>query len=361
MSASLPIIGRPLRLGVVGLGQIAELMLPPYLAHPDIEIVAACDSNRARLDRWRRELANAELTDNLDTLLARTDLDVVDVLVPTPAHGEVGERVARAGHHLQIQKPIARNLAECDRILDAARDAGAFVRVLEDYVFFPPLVKLREVVESGELGVAVGMHMKVVNTGLGGWDVLPSAYEWQFDQMRDGRGMLVFDHAWHQLAVATWLFGPIRSIVGWIGATELGAGYSLDAPATLVWEHATGLRVTLDITLAIDTYWKSDFYSCDERVEVTCARGSVRCNRISAAGKQEPSLEIYKDGEVRSFHTLADRGDAGFVAAAQHLVDFARGDAAELVMSGESARSTLVALLAGLDSSAEGVQLKLLA
>ena len=83
----------------------------------------------------------------------------------------------------------------------------------------------------------------------------------------------------------------------------------------------------------------------------------MRCNRISAAGKQEPSLEVYRDGEVRSFHTLADRGDAGFVASTDHLVDVVRGRAAP-VMDGDTARVVLVALLAALDSSNGGVSLR---
>jgi predicted dehydrogenase len=349
----LPIEDRPIRVGVVGLGQIAELMLPPYLAHPDIEVVGLCDRETDRLARWAPDVPGALRTVELDELLAH-DLDVVDVLVPTPLHAEVGERVLEAGHHLQVQKPIARSLEDCDRLLAAAERSGAMLRVLEDYVFFPPLVQLRDLVRSGELGEPVGVHLKVVNTGLGGWDVLPSAWEWQLEQTKDGRGMLVFDHAWHQLALAVWLFGPVRSIVGWVGETELAPGYSLDAPATLAWEHGGGLRVTLDITLAVDTYWRSDYYSCDERVEVTCRRGSVRCNRISAAGKQEPSLEVYRDGEVRSFHTIPDRGDAGFVASTQHLVDVCRGRADEPVLDGSTSRAILVALLRALDSSDRG-------
>lgn len=354
MPTPLPIEHRPIRLGVVGLGQIAELMLPPYLAHPDVEVVALCDREPSRLERWAPDVPGAVRTADLDELLA-LELDVVDVLVPTPLHADVGERVLDAGHHLQIQKPIARSLEDCDRLLAAAERSGAMLRVLEDYVFFPPLVQLRDIVRSGELGEPVGVHLKVVNTGVGGWEVLPSAWEWQFEQTKDGRGMLVFDHAWHQLALAVWLFGPVRSIVGWVGETELAPGYSLDAPATLAWEHDGGLRVTLDITLAVDTYWQSDFYSCDERVEVTCRRGSVRCNRISAAGKQEPSLEVYRDGEVRSFHTIPDRGDAGFVASTQHLVDRCRGVTDESVLDGPTSRAILVALLRALDSSDQGV------
>ena len=61
--------------------------------------------------------------------------------------------------------------------------------------------------------------------------------------------MMVFDHGWHQLAVAHWLFGPIRRIFGWMGATEIVPGIVMDAPSTLVWEHDNGVRAVLDITL----------------------------------------------------------------------------------------------------------------
>ena len=353
MPTPIPIVERPIRVGVVGLGQIAELMLPPYLARADVHVVAACDRDAGRLARWRPDLHDALLTTELDALL-EADLDIVDVLVPTPMHTEIGVQVVEAGMHVQLQKPMARDLDDCDRLLAATHRAGALLRVLEDYVFFPPLVKLREIVRSGELGPPVGLHMKVVNTGRGGWDVLPSSYEWQFDQTRDGRGMLVFDHGWHQLAVAVWLFGPIRTIFGWIGRTELAPGFALDAPATLAWEHDTGLRGVLDLTLAVDTYFKSDYYSCDERVEVTCEAGSVRCNRISAFGRQEPSLEVYREGEVRSYHSIAEGGDAGFIASAAHMVDLLRGHTTDAVLDGATSRLVLDALLCALESAERG-------
>lgn len=353
MPTPLPILGRPIRLAVVGLGQIAELMLPAYLSRDDVHIVAGCDRDPERLERWRPVLPGALLTTELDELL-QTDADIVDVLVPTYLHAEVAVAALEAGFHIQLQKPIARSAEDCELILATARRRGAQVRVLEDYVFFPPLVKLREVVRAGEIGDPVGLHMKVVNTGRGGWEILPASLEWQFEQTRDGRGMLVFDHGWHQLAVAVWLFGPIRRIFGWIGSTEIVPGLDLDAPATLVWEHEGGLRGVLDITLAIDTYFKSDFYSCDERVEVTGRRGSVRCNRISSFGRQEPSVEVYREGEIHSFHAIPEGGDAGFAASAAHMVDVLRGHSTEPLMDGDMAQTVLTALLCALESAEAG-------
>jgi len=350
-----PVVDRPIRIAVIGLGQISELMLPPYLAHPEIEIVALCDRDEARLERWRPDVVDGTLlTTDLDELL-HVDADVVDVLVPTPLHADVATRAFEAGFHVQLQKPIARSVEESEQILAAARKSGRLLRVLEDYTFYPPLAQLREIVHSGEIGTPVGLSMKIVNTGRGGWDVLPQSWEWQFEQTRDGRGMLVFDHGWHQLAVAVWLFGPIRRIFGWIGSTELAPGFSLDAPATLVWEHHDGLRGVLDLSLAPDMYFRSDYYTCDERVEVTGGRGSVRCNRISSFGRQEPSVEVYREGEIRSFHAIPDGGDAGFIASTRHLVDLMRGRESVPNMDGEIAHQVITALLAALESSKRGV------
>ena len=131
--------------------------------------------------------------------------------------------------------------------------------------------------------------------------------------------MLVFDHGWHQLAIAIWLFGPVRKVFGWLGATEVAPGISMDAPSTLVWEHHNGVRAVLDINLAVDTYFRSSHYSCDERVEVTGSRGYARCNRISSFGVQEPSVVVYRDGEIRSFHALADLPPDAFAAMAATL------------------------------------------
>jgi predicted dehydrogenase len=356
----LPITGRPIRLAVVGLGQISELVLPTYAHRTDIEVVGLCDLDETRPARWQRDFPDARATADLEDLLT-IDADVVDVLVPTPAHGSVVTRVLDAGFHVQVQKPIARSLEDADAMLAAAQRTGATLRVLEDYLFYPPLVRLHDVVRSGELGAPTGVHMKIVNTGRGGWDIPESSFRWQFEQSKDGRGMLVFDHGWHQLAIAYWLFGPIRRIFGWIGSTQVAPDIAphitLDAPSTLVWEHDNGVRGVLDITLAPDTYFRSDYYSCDERVEVTAARGFVRCNRVSSYGIQEPSVVVYADGRTRGYHALADDPPDAFAGSTQNLVDAFTGRDTPPVMDGVTARAVLEALLTALESSRVGAPL----
>jgi predicted dehydrogenase len=265
--------------------------------------------------------------------------------------------VLDAGFHVQVQKPIARSLEDCDRMIAAARRTGAVLRVLEDYLFFPPLVRLHDIVTSGEIGDPVGVHMKIVATGRGGWEIPMSSFRWQFEQARDGRGMLVFDHGWHQLALAQSMFGPISRIFAWVGSThpapDLAPQITLDAPSTLVWEHENGVRGVLDITLASDMYFRSDYYTGDERVEVTGTRGYARCNRISACGVQEPSVIVYTEGEIRAYHALDDTPPAGFRASADHTLDVFTNNAAP-VMDAQAARSVLAALESAITSASTG-------
>ena len=350
MPTPLPISG-PVRIAVVGLGQISELVLPTYLERDDVAIVGLCDRDATRLSRWSPACPGARVTSDLDELLT-TDADVVDVLVPTPAHSDVVSRALNAGFHVQVQKPLARDLQGADRMLAAQRATGASLRVLEDYLFFPPLVAMKARLDDGEIGHPVSVHMKIVATGRGGWDLTRESLEWQFEQSRDGRGMLVFDHGWHQLAVAAWLFGPIRRIFAWLGRTEIVPGIEMDAPSTVIWEHASGVRAVLDISFAVDTYFRSSHYTGDERIEVTGTRGFLRTNRISAQGIQEPALVMYRDGETHAFHDLDDRPPDAFRASTDHALAFYRGEVAEAVMGPDAARHVLVALLGALESHA---------
>ena len=128
------------------------------------------------------------------------------------------------GWHLNLQKPMCSDLDEAHRMLEAARSNDRILRVMENYLFYEPLQRLKETVDSGAIGPGSGYHMKMVGSGRGGWDVPRSSFEWQFAQMRRGRGILVFDDGWHKLSTALWLFGPLREVRAWVGGTEVFQG-----------------------------------------------------------------------------------------------------------------------------------------
>jgi predicted dehydrogenase len=211
-------------------------------------------------------------------------------------------------------------------------------------------------VDSGELGDISSYHLKMVASGRGGWEVPGSTYERQFAQMAKGRGPLVFDDGWHKFSTMLWLFGPVREVRAWIGLTEVIEGVEVDAPSTVVWEHTNGVRGVWDISIAVDMYLRSDYYTNDERWEITGRRGFARVNRCTARGIQEPSLEVYVDGVLRGFHALDDDWSTSFRrSTAQWIHDVQAGIAPSRWTLDESSEVLRLALSAYESSRKGGV------
>ena len=346
---------RPVRAAFVGLGRIYDLNVRAYRDNPDVEVVALVDPSEERRRERQRDWPDARTFASVAELAASgLAVDAVEALLPIPLHVEGVIELLDNGWHVNLQKPMCNDVASARRMLDAATRNDRVLRVMENYLFYEPLRALKETVESGVIGDAVGYHLKMVASGRGGWDVPASSYEWQFRQMQVGRGILVFDDGWHKLSTAIWLFGPIREVRAWIGSTEVVPGIGIDAPTTIVWEHDNGVRGVWDITLAVDMYLRSDYYTNDERWEVTGRQGFARVNRCTGRGIQQPSLEVYVDGEMRAQHALDDDWASSFAASGRHWLRWLHTADGPLLWSGEEAVDVLRFALAAYASSAAG-------
>jgi len=346
---------RPVRAAFVGLGRIYDLNVRAYLDNPDVEVVALVDPSEQRREQRQRDWPDAAtFASAADLAASGLEVDAVEALLPIPLHADGVVELLGHGWHVNLQKPMCNDLPDARRMLDAARTNDRVLRVMENYLFYEPLLRLREIARSGEIGEVAGYTMKMVGTGRGGWEVPASSFEVQFEQMRNGRGIFVFDDGWHKLSTALWLFGPIREVRAWVGTTTLGPGVDLDAPTTIVWEHDNGVRGVWDITLAPDMYLRSDYYTNDERWEVTGRNGFARVNRCTGRGIQQPSLEVYRDGELRASHALDDDWASSFRDSGRHWLRWLHTGEGPLWWSADEALEVLRFALAIYRSSADG-------
>jgi len=343
------------RVAIVGLGRIFDLNALAFVGNRDVEVVALVDPIEAR--RLARAAAWPDATTfaSIDEL-ARSgiEVDAVEALLPISEHARGVVELVGHGWHVNLQKPMAVDLDEALHMAAAARAAGVHLRVMENYLFYEPLRRLKSIVDDGQLGEVVGYHLKMVANGRGGWEVPWENYAAQFELTAKGRGVLLFDDGWHKISTALWLFGPIREVRAWVGATEVLPGHHVDAPSTVVWEHETGVRGVWDATLAIDLYLRSDYYTNDERWEVTGRAGFARVNRCTSRGLQQPSLEVYRDGELHQFHALDDDWASSFVASGRHWVEFLRTGVGPSWWGADEAIDVLRVALAITESSARG-------
>jgi predicted dehydrogenase/nucleoside-diphosphate-sugar epimerase len=141
-----------LKVAIVGAGYIAPYHLEVLRDLDRVDVVAACDPDRARLDdlcrQWRIPIAAASLAD----VLERCRPDVVHVLVPPPFHFEVAREALTAGLHVLLEKPMAVRSEECAALIELARAKHVRVGVNHNAVFHPAFQRLLADATARKLG-----------------------------------------------------------------------------------------------------------------------------------------------------------------------------------------------------------------
>jgi predicted dehydrogenase len=158
-------VTQPLRVGVVGLGYWGPNLARNFDRLPEAELAWVCDSSEQALERWRREFPAARAARDLDELLADGDLDAVAVATHVPSHAELAVRVLEAGRHCFVEKPLAQSAADGERVVETARASGRVLMVGHLLEYHPGVQKLKELVDSGELGEVRYVYSHRLNLG----------------------------------------------------------------------------------------------------------------------------------------------------------------------------------------------------
>jgi predicted dehydrogenase len=340
---------RKIRVGIVGLGTIFDLHARGYIGSNDCEICLLCDKRNAVAEKWARSFPGARTTADFGDLL-KADLDLIEILTPYPLHADMTCAALRSGAHVSVQKPMALTLEEADRMIAAAKETGRHLRVFENFLFYPPLMKAKALLKEGSIGRPLNLRMHMVSgDSKFGWHVDEEAVRWPLDLSEQGLagGVMAFDHGWHMLALAQWLFGEVRDVFARIDQTLMQNGFHMDAPATLTWRHVEPpVHATYDCTYAPEMFIRTDYYAGNEWVEITGERGIITISRISARPLEEPALSLYSNGEVRQFHNLnSDWGDS-FGSSVKQFLKFLKGEDEEIVITGKEGRDVLEMALA---------------
>ena len=148
---------RVLRMGMAGLGVASTQILPVLRQVEHIEIAAAADVRKDALAKFAREYGAATF-DDVDALCASPDVDFVYVATPNELHAEHVIAAARRRKHAIVEKPMALSLEQCEAMNRAAEANGTVLLCGHTHSFDPPIRKIREIVESGELGRLRMLH-----------------------------------------------------------------------------------------------------------------------------------------------------------------------------------------------------------
>jgi len=310
------------RVGIVGVGNIATLNVPGYLAHEQCDVVALCDPRPDVLQRRAREWGVDRTYGDLDALLADPEIDAVEILGPTPLHAEHVIAAARAGKHISVQKPIANTVSDARRMVAAAEDAGVILRVTEHACYFPPLRKARDLIRSGIIGDPTVVRIKTVvgrTESEFQANLDPAGYSWRFNDQSPGGHL--FDDVMHKYAMALWL---VDDHITRVQAVARQGPLFFEAPTVALWEYARhDLLGMMEVSYAPDMFIRSDYYGADEFFEIQGTRGFVWVTRLCGNLHVDlPPLVLYEEtGKRSSFAELDASYDGSFRRAAGAFVD----------------------------------------
>lgn len=235
----------PLRVGIVGCGNISSNHLAAFEKIANTTVVGVCDVDiaraRATADTWNIDNA-------LDSVQALLDLglDIVSVCTPHPTHEEVVLAAAAAGVHVLCEKPIAVDADSAQRMVHACETAGVKLGVLFQRRFWPAAQQLRAAIDDGTLGTPV---MGQVSVLLHREPEYYSADAWRGTWANDGGGVLM-TQAIHYIDLLQWYLGEIAEVYGTINTYKHGEHIEVEDSAAAVLKFTNGAIATLNASTA---------------------------------------------------------------------------------------------------------------
>ena len=173
---------------------------------------AVCARNADRVKSFAENWGYESIETDWRTLIARKDIDLIDIASPNDTHAEIAIAAARAGKMVMCEKPLGRNSAEALAMTEAVEAAKAPNMVWYNYRRVPAVVLLKNLIDEGRFGRIFHYRAKFLQD----WTIsqdLPQGGEglWRLDVAVAGSGV-TGDLLAHNIDTAMWLNGPIKEV-----------------------------------------------------------------------------------------------------------------------------------------------------
>jgi predicted dehydrogenase len=260
-----------MRLAIVGCGLIGGKRAAAAAAATH-EIVVVCDRDIARAEQLAQRTGARAVSDWREAITPNVDAVVVATTHDQLAGISLG--AVEAGHHVLVEKPAGRNLAEIQPIADAAAARKRVVKVGFNHRFHPAFLKAREIVDSGALGPLMFIRARYGHGGRRGMET-----EWRCQPELSGGGELI-DQGSHLIDLSRWFLGDLT--LDYAAVPTLFWDMPADDNCFLALRSADGRMAWLHASW---TEWKNIFsfeiYGRDGKLAIDGLGGSYGVERLT--------------------------------------------------------------------------------
>lgn len=363
-------LAQPLRIGVVGVGNIATNpsvgYIPNMLKLPEaFTVVALTDLFPERAKDAALRYGIPQAYNSLDEMLAQSDVEAVVNLTNIPSHAATSLKILESGRHCVSEKPIATTLADANALVAAAERHGVYFVCAPVVAILPAHLEVRRLIDAGTIGKVAFAKVRSSHGGPASW-AFPTDPTW-FYQL--GAGPL-FDMGVYGIHTITALLGPAKRVVALSGITEPTRTVSGGPAIGKVFEVTADDNTLLMLDFGGATFAFIDgTYNVNAvkspQIEIFGRAGTINISDYAAIQAGDPHFEIYRNealpgmggwispnlGRVRQaelrFNTYHN------ACMVEHLVDCLR-DGRKPTLSAEHARHTLEIMLKAIESARTG-------
>jgi predicted dehydrogenase len=272
--------------GLVGcgsVGQIHAVGLAQLVDDGEIRAVVAVDPSADARAAANRNCRFDQLSGALESATSHPEVDAVIVAGPTVTHPQAVRGVIESGKSVLCEKPLATDFSEVQRLVSDVVASGVVAQVGFHSRFNPLFVRLRQLVESGELGAPLGYVLREDQFWPTG-SVVAGHSSWRSDPHQAGGGALL-EHTIHGCDLLVHMFGPGASVSA---RTRSLFGFGVEDIATAQVEHAGGVIGT------ITTVFNGVVGREERRLEVFFEHATVETTGDFVIGAPEDSLAIHR-------------------------------------------------------------------
>ncbi len=344
-----------LRVGIIGCGDIANLNVLGYLRSQETELVAVSDTNLKnagkKLERWG--LRTVPIYEDYEKMIDREDLDIVEILTPHHLHAPMTEYCAKAGvPGISVQKPMAHTITDCESMIRVCKEENVKLKLFENFRFYPVYLRAKELLDQGIIGEPLNFRINTVSMGGPSMPVEMTALLWRRNIDKCGGGPLVYDDGIHKFSMALWLMNQekVDELYSWIDYFTT----IMDSPSLIFWKYPSKelddppKYGSMQFTLAPNVYYPSNYYNCDEFIEISGTKGMMWLNQCTCGGNiisktpQYPPIVVYSGGEVKTYGEELPRDwRYSFINSTEHFIS-AIQEGSDPIYTGEQGKNLSV-------------------
>jgi predicted dehydrogenase len=172
-------INRPVTIGITGCGYWGPNLARNFISVSGCRVKVICDLKQERLLYMRSLYGEVDVTTNFDELIEDPEIDALVIATPVRFHFEMAFQALQAGKHIFIEKPMATCSKEAEMLTAVAQTRNLTLMVGHTFIYSSAVRKIKEIVNSGELGeiqyvaarrLNLGLFQKDINVA---WDLAP--------------------------------------------------------------------------------------------------------------------------------------------------------------------------------------------